>query len=144
MLELTVAYAKERVQFGRPIGKFQAVQQQIAVLATHVAASRAAVEAAIDAAARGPAFFEIAAAKARVGEAAGIAAGIAHQVHGAIGFTHEHALHRSTRRLWSWRDEFGAEHEWSAWIGNVAARVGGEGLWSFLTAADKPGLPLGA
>ena len=134
VLELTVNYAKERIQFGRPIGKFQAVQQQIAVLASQVAASSAAAEAAIDAATEGPAFFEIAAAKARIGEAAGIVAAIAHQVHGAIGFTHEYSLHRSTRRLWAWRDEFGTETEWMAWIGSTVAKVGGEGLWPFLTA----------
>ena len=53
--------------------------------------------------------FEIAAAKVRAGEAAGVGAGIAHQVHGAIGFTYEHSLHFATRRLWSWRAEFGTE-----------------------------------
>jgi len=141
VLESTVEYAKQRVAFGRPIAKFQAVQQQIAVLATQVAAAsaaaQAAAEAAAEAAAHSPAHFEIAAAKARVGEAAGIAAAIAHQVHAAMGFTHEHTLHLSTRRLWSWRDEFGAEPEWFAWVGRAAARVGGENLWSFLVASDK-------
>ena len=137
VLALTVNYAKERVQFGRPIGKFQAVQQQIAVLATQVAASSAAARAATEASADGMACFEIAAAKARIGEAAGIAAGIAHQVHGAMGFTHEHALHLFTRRLWAWRDEFGSEAEWASWVGAAVARVGGEGLWSFLTMLPK-------
>ena len=132
VLELTVKYAKERVQFGKPIGKFQAVQQQIAVLASQVAAASAAAQAAGDAAMEGNAFFETAAAKARIGEAAGAVAAIAHQVHGAIGFTHEYALHRSTRRLWSWRDEFGTESEWMAWIGRTVARVGGEDLWPFI------------
>ncbi len=136
VLELTVQYAKDRVQFGRPIGKFQAIQQQIAVLAEQVAASGAVAQAAGDAAAEGKALFEIAAAKARVGEAAGISAAIAHQVHGAIGFTQEHALQRSTRRLWSWRDEFGSETEWMGWIGHIVAQVGGEGLWPFLTEPE--------
>ncbi len=137
VLESTVGYAKERVQFGRTISKFQAVQQQIAVLASEVAAASAAAQGAVDAAQQYSGHFEIAAAKARVGEAAGIAASIAHQVHGAMGFTHEHSLHRSTRRLWSWRDEFGAEFEWAAWVGNAVAKVGGENLWSFLTAPSK-------
>ena len=79
----------------------------------------------------------MAAAKARVGEAAGIAAAIAHQVHAAIGFTHEHALHRSTRRLWSWREEFGSESEWAEWVGECVAGLGGsEALWPFITAAE--------
>ncbi len=145
VLALTLRYAGERVQFGRPIGKFQAVQQQIAVLATHVAASNAAANAAIAAHAGGDGAFQIAAAKTRVGQAAGVAAGIAHQVHGAIGFTHEHELHRSTRRLWAWRDEFGSEVEWASWVGQTVAKIGGEVLWPFLTgrsagaAADVPG-----
>ena len=129
ILSLTVRYAQERVQVGRPIGEFQAIQQQISVLASHVAAAVAAAQGAIDRAARSDADFEIAAAKTRIGEAAGISAVIAHQVHGAMGFTHEHSLQLSTRRLWAWRDEFGSEAEWAEWIGRAVARVGGSGLW---------------
>jgi acyl-CoA dehydrogenase len=145
VLEMAVQYAKERVQFGKPIGKFQAIQQQIAVLASEVAAASAAVSSAIDFAERYDGMFEIAAAKVRAGEAAGVAAAIAHQVHGAMGFTHEHALHRSTRRLWSWRDEFGGEVEWSEWIGRAAGAAAGdrgEDLWEFLTASEKVVPPL--
>ena len=61
-------------------------------------------------------------------------AGIAHQVHGAIGFTYEHALHFVTRRLWSWRTEFGAESLWAERIGRRAASRGAAALWSDLTA----------
>jgi alkylation response protein AidB-like acyl-CoA dehydrogenase len=137
-LELTVAYAKERVQFGRLIGKFQAVQQQIAAMASQVAAGSAVAQSAAEANADGLARFEIAAAKARIGEAVTVVAGVAHQVHAAMGFTHEHTLHRSTRRLWAWRDEFGTETEWQAWVGRVAAQLGGEGLWRYVVAARKP------
>ena len=137
-LELTVGYAKERVQFGRVIGKFQAVQQQIAAMASHVAAGSAVAQSAAEANASGLARFEIAAAKARIGEAVAVVAGVAHQVHAAMGFTHEHSLHRSTRRLWAWRDEFGSEAEWQAWIGRVAVELGGEGLWPYVVAARKP------
>jgi acyl-CoA dehydrogenase len=133
VLHMTVDYARQRVQFGRPIGKFQAVQQQIAVLASHAVAAATAAESALSA----NAAFEIAAAKARAGEAAGIVAEIAHQVHGAMGFTHEHALHRFTRRLWSWRDEFGSEADWAQWIGRLVCRAPGEALWPFLTADQK-------
>ncbi len=144
VLELTVAYAKERVQFGRVIGKFQAVQQQIAALASQVAAGTAVAQGAAEANAAGLARFEIAAAKARIGEAVAVVAGVAHQVHAAMGFTHEHTLHRSTRRLWAWRDEFGTESEWQAWVGTVAASLGGEALWPYVVAARKPdfGAPL--
>jgi acyl-CoA dehydrogenase len=135
VLTLTVQYANDRVQFGRPIAKFQAVQQQLSVLAEHVAASGVVAAAAVEvAAAKGDFPFAVAVAKARVGEAAGKVAEIAHQVHGAIGFTHEHRLHHLTRRLWSWRDEFGVESEWQQELGRIAAARGGDGLWQLLSA----------
>ena len=77
----------------------------------------------------------VAVAKIRVGEAAGAGAAIAHQVHGAMGFTHEHRLHQFTRRLWSWRDEYGQETEWAIELGRWVAGEGAERLWPDLTAA---------
>ncbi len=142
--DLTVRYCGERQQFGRPIGKFQAIQQQVAELAAHAAAAGATVDAAAAASERGTAPFEIAVAKARTSEAAGLAASIAHQVHGAMGFTREHRLNLYTRRLWSWRDEFGDESYWWNWLGRTAAQLGGDGLWPFLTRAHKVSpVPLG-
>ena len=133
LLAQTVQYVSERKQFGRSIGSFQAIQHQLALLAGHTAAAGSAAANAFRAADRGDAAFEIAVAKVRTGEAAGLGAGIAHQCHGAIGFTYEHSLHFVTRRLWSWRAEFGAESRWAAEIGRDAARRGGEGLWPYVT-----------
>jgi len=135
ILEMTVQYAQERVQFGRPIGRFQAVQQNLAVLAGQSAAATAAAEAAIEAAARDLDSPAVAAAKIRAGEAAGIGAAIAHQMHGAIGFTQEHRLHHSTRRLWAWRDEFGNEAYWAQRLGAAVAAAGADRLWQGITAA---------
>ncbi|MCZ4492738.1 MAG: putative Acyl-CoA dehydrogenase [Conexibacter sp.] len=129
VLALTVAYVREREQFGRPIAKFQAVQQQIAVLAGEVASASAAVDAAVLAEARGAAPWPVAVAKAEASGAAGRAAAIAHQLHGAMGFTDEYALHHLTRRLWAWRDEFGDESEWWIALGREAAAAGPERLW---------------
>ena len=134
-----VQYAGDRVQFGRPIGKFQAIQQNLAVLAAQTAGAGMAAETAFRAADRaaaagGAAELEIAGAKVVVGEAVTSAASIAHQVHGAIGFTYEHALHFATRRLWSWRAEFGAESHWAALLGRAAIRRGADRLWPDLTA----------
>jgi acyl-CoA dehydrogenase len=136
-LALSTQYANDRVQFGRPIGKFQAVQQQLALLAEEAAAAQVAVESAAAAVAqsRPSAGFAVAAAKIRAGEAAGKVAEIAHQVHGAIGFTHEHSLHLRTRRLWSWRDEFGSEAYWSLVLGRELLAAGPEGLWPAITRA---------
>ena len=74
-----------------------------------------------------------AAAKARCGEAAGRVATICHQVHGAIGYTREHHLHRATRRLWRGRDAFGGERYWQEKLGAAALTARGEGLWPLLT-----------
>lgn len=133
VLELSIDHAKVRIQFGRPIGSFQAIRQQLAVLAGQAAAAGKAAEVAIREAESEDAPLYIAIAKARVGEAAGIAAEIGHQTHGAMGITHEHALHQFTRRLWSWRDEFGAENVWQAEIGRAIAQEGPERLWAFIS-----------
>ena len=132
---MTVQYAQDRVQFGRPIGKFQAVQQNLAVLAGQTAAAVAAADLAAEAVAGGVKILPIAAAKSRCGEAASIGAGIAHQVHGAIGFTFEHNLQFLTRRLWSWRDEFGNEASWNRLVGRHMAAAGGDRLWAEIVAA---------
>ena len=134
ILEQTVQYANDRTQFGQPIGKFQAVQQELARMAGEVAAAGAAVESASRAADRrgSGAGFEMAVAKIRASEAASIVAGITHQTHGAIGFTYEHSLHFATRRLWSWRAEFGSENYWAEHLGRSLASHGGQSLWPYL------------
>ena len=160
ILDLAVAYANERVAFGRPIAKFQAVQHNLARLAGEVAAAIAAAGSAADAIAEhqksgfpppltpprkgegNPSaaseeegvFLEAASAKIRVGEAAGEGAAIAHQVLGAIGFTREHTLHRFTRRLWAWRDDFGNESQWAVKLGRLVAAKGADALWPMLAA----------
>jgi acyl-CoA dehydrogenase len=132
-LEYSLLYANERVQFGRPIGKFQAVQHMLALLAGQVAAASAAADAAVEASRTSPDEFAVSVAKSRVGEAAGKSAEIAHQVHGAMGYTREHNLHYSTRRLWSWRDEFGNETYWQTRLGHTVAAKGAAALWPMLT-----------
>jgi acyl-CoA dehydrogenase len=97
-LDYALVYANERVQFGRAIAKFQAIQHMLAIAAGHFAAA-------------------------------------CHQVHGAMGFTHEHALHFTTRRLWSWRDEGGSESYWQEWIGRKICAMGGEALWPAITGS---------
>lgn len=137
VLEQSVNYANERVQFGRAIGKFQAIQQELARLAGEVAAAGAAAEAAAHALDAGSAGFEIAVAKARASEAASVATSIAHQTHGAIGFTYEHSLHFATRRLWSWRAEFGSETYWQECLGRELAARGADQLWPFFASRGE-------
>jgi acyl-CoA dehydrogenase len=134
ILEQSVQYALDRSQFGRPIAKFQAVQHNLATLAGEVAAASAAADAAAQACSgEGIAVGEVAIAKVRGGEAAGTGAAIAHQVHGAMGFTYEHSLHHATRRLWAWREEFGNEAVWAQRLGRMVAAHGADQLWPFIT-----------
>lgn len=135
VLRMTTEYASERVQFGKPIGKFQAIQQSLAVMAGQAAAAAAAADLAAEALEAGGNLLAIAAAKVRCGEAAGIVAPIAHQVHGAMGFSSEHSLHFFTKRLWAWREEYGNEAEWSQLIGRRALAAGADGLWPLIVAA---------
>lgn len=130
-----MTWVGDRVQFGKPIAKHQAVQHLMAQLAEEVAAASAAADLAVDASEQRPDRFACAVAKARVGEAAGKAANLAHAVFGAMGFTREHQLHYATRRLWAWRNEFGGEAYWQGEIGRAVVQSGGGSkLWSLLTA----------
>jgi acyl-CoA dehydrogenase len=131
-LDHALAYADERVQFGRPIGKFQAIQHMLAIAAGHFAAATAAADAAASSFGTPRFALDVAVAKGRCGEAAGHVAAATHQVHGAMGFTQEHPLHFATRRLWSWRDEFGGEAEWYERLGRIVAARGGDALWPML------------
>ncbi len=140
-LELTIQYSMERVQFGRPIAKFQALQHSVAAFAGEVAAINAAADSAAEAVAQSgqidhDAWIEIATAKTRLEEAVNNGAAIAHQVHGAMGFTYEHRLHHLTRRLWSWRDEYGSDVIWSRRLGEEVLKWGADDLWPRITAVS--------
>lgn len=134
VLDLTIEHVQGRVQFGRPLARFQAVQQLVAVMASQAAVvgvasdtATAAVEAALGG--NGDATFATACAKARASEACYEVTRIAHQLHGAIGYTREHDLHRFTRRLWAWRDADGDEGYWQQKVGSMAGEARGDGLW---------------
>ena len=135
VLELTIDHVSTRVQFGRPLAKFQAIQQAIAQLAGEVAAASAAADHAADAWDTGDLRLAVAVARARIGEAAGKATAIAQQLHGAIGFTREHALHRFTTALWAWRDEYGTQGFWTREVGRSALAAGRGGFWPMVAAA---------
>ncbi len=133
-MDHALSYANDRSQFGRPIARFQAVQHMLAIAAGQLAAATATADAMADGFDGEGFAFWVTVAKARVGEAAGLVAAAAHQVHAAMGFTQEHPLHHVTRRLWSWREEFGAEAFWQQRLGEAACRAGGEALWPMLSA----------
>jgi len=146
LLELALRYAGERVAFERPIGRFQAVQHNLARLAGEASAALAASASAADAIERAErsveragrfdegVFLEAVAAKIRCAEAAHEGAAIAHQVFGAIGYSQEHTLHRFTLRLLAWREDFGNESLWAAELGKRVAERGADALWPLVAA----------
>ncbi|MCW2746930.1 MAG: acyl-CoA dehydrogenase [Nocardioidaceae bacterium] len=121
---LTRNYVGERVQFGRPVGKFQAVQQHVVVLAQMATMTELSVTRAGRAAATRPASFEVYATKLVANENARIAVRAAHQAHGAIGMTQEYRLQQLTRRLHAWRSEFGTEVQLALRLGAAVAEAG--------------------
>lgn len=137
VLATATEYCKQRVQFGRPISTFQAIQHMLAELASYVAATIASAEAAARDADEGGladgGSFSIAAAKTQCSDFAHRISAIAHQSMGAMGFTHEHILHHYTRRLWVWRRDFGSESFWGEKIGQSFARAGKDAMWPALT-----------
>ena len=135
LLDTATDYANQRTQFGRAIGKFQVIQHQLALLAEQTAISSAAAELAFAASERGPDPLTIAAAKTVASDACGQGAAIAHAALGAIGFTYEHSLHFTTRRLWSWRSEFGSQTLWAQRIGGALCKRSSAGLWPTLISA---------
>lgn len=134
VLEMTLSYADEREQFGRSLSSFQAVQHHLVAIAEETVCTSMAVRAAsvVD----GPqAVLGIAAAKVTAGGAAQVVTARAHQVHGAIGTTREHALHWYTTRLWSWQDEFGSAQIWAGRIGQDVLRCEPSSLWPRISAS---------
>jgi alkylation response protein AidB-like acyl-CoA dehydrogenase len=121
-LELTVAYTKVRVQFGRPIGSFQALQHRLADLHVMVESARSLSYAAASAAAAGAGDLGLraAAAKAYCSETLARVAGEMIQLHGAIGITWEHDAHRYFKRAHGAAQLFGTPSEH---IARIAAAV---------------------
>lgn len=140
MLTRSVNYSQERVAFEKKISKFQAVQHNLAKLAGETAAAVAAAGSAAETVSTGTpwddeaTFLEATAAKIRCAEAAGTGSAIAHQVHGAIGFTKEYVLHRFSLRTLGWRDDFGNESHWAVELGNMVAKRGADDLWPLVAS----------
>lgn len=119
VMRLTLQYANDRVQFGRSIGRYQAIQHQLSVMAELTAAATMAARLPCATDATTPDPLRAAVAKARTSAVAGPLAAMAHAVHGAIGMTEEHDLQLLTRRLQAWRVAAGTESYWHQRIGSA-------------------------
>lgn len=132
LLEIAIEHANTRKQFGRPLGKFQAIQNMLAETASEHVVAQAATRAAIRAQDSGtlrPLQWQ--SAKIQCGRAATVAAAATHQILGAIGFTEEHVLHHYSKRLWSWRDDWGRQSALEKQVGEAAC-ANADQLWSWM------------
>ncbi|RIA45505.1 acyl-CoA dehydrogenase [Hephaestia caeni] len=118
VLDLSIAYANDRQQFGKPIGRQQAVQQQLAVLAELAVSARICAAIGMRAG-LAPSLRAAATAKIGTGIAAERVASIAHAIHGAIGISEEFDLQLLTRRLYAWRLADGSEGYWAGQLGKL-------------------------
>lgn len=121
VLDMTLTHVNDRQQFGRPLAKFQAIQQQVSVLAERVATTNVAARIALSRPMPGPSALDVGVGKSVANGGASIACAIAHAAHGAIGITAEHDLTLHARRLKRAQLAFGSGAYWAARIG--AARL---------------------
>ncbi|WP_028660583.1 acyl-CoA dehydrogenase family protein [Nocardioides insulae] len=136
-LDLVTEHVTTRVQFGRPIGKFQAVQHLVADIAAETSLARAAVDAAVRTVATpdvdlAELRFRVAVARSCAGHAASVVVRNSHQALGAIGTTLEHDLHRFTLPALAWRAEYGSTASWDRVVADSALSVGSDGLWELI------------
>ena len=134
LAQLTIDYTNERRQFGRPVAMFQAVQQHLVLAAQSAVRAQMAADVAVRALAAGAGSFEIAAARVVVDDAITVGTRAAHQAHGAMGVTREYALHQLTRRLWSWRHEWGTTKQWRQRLGRSVAAAGAAAMFDLVTS----------
>jgi acyl-CoA dehydrogenase len=134
---ITLRYSREREQFGRPIGQFQAVQAHLVTIHQQATVVASAVDGAVEEVELGRGRFEIACAKMLADRAAQLVTAAAHQTHGAIGMTKEYPLHHLTRRLWAWRDEAGGHRRWAARLGAALVAAGPDALYPAIQSGSE-------
>lgn len=137
VLEMAARYAGDRVQFGRPIAKFQAIQQQLAIAGEWSAMAAMAAQLALSDESVALDAERVASGKQVAGTAAERCTAIAHAVHGAIGITAEYDLQLYTRRLLSWSREFGSSQYWATELGNGLLAGDSPRSWGHVIAVSS-------
>ncbi|QLL10314.1 acyl-CoA/acyl-ACP dehydrogenase [Mycobacterium vicinigordonae] len=140
IVALCVDHTTSRIQFGRPLAEFQAVQNLVSDIAAEAALARAATEAALTTAVAdgwsAPSLdFLVAVARSCAGHASTVVVRNAHQAFGAIGTTREHQLHEYTRAALAWRGEFGSVRYWDDQVAEAAMHASAGGLWGLITGS---------
>jgi acyl-CoA dehydrogenase len=131
--QMTVDYTNQRHQFGQPVARFQAVQQHLIVAAQSAVRAQMAADIAVRALSAGDLGADLAAARVVTDDAITLGTRAVHQAHGAMGVTREYPLHQFTRRLWSWRHEWGTTTYWRRELGRQAIDTGADGLFALIT-----------
>lgn len=144
IMQLTLQYIQEREAFGRHLSQFQVVQHEAVRLAEEVTIADSTTTSAVDALSTwmdGNLAFdsvelllEICAAKVRVSDAAMTVCSIAHQLHGAIGFTHEFKLSHLTLSALSWIEAYGTPEGLARSLGKRIIEHGPNQLWPLLAS----------
>ncbi|BDB62823.1 MULTISPECIES: acyl-CoA dehydrogenase family protein [Rhodococcus] len=142
MLASAVAHTTDRAQFGRPLARFQSVQNLVVDTAAESVLAGAAVDTALadavtDDLAGDFSAFRVAVARSVVSQALAVAVRNTHQVHGAIGTTHEHTLHRLTLPALQWRSEFGSAAFWERQLSCAAVDAGMDGTWPMIVEGTR-------
>jgi len=134
---MTLRYSREREQFGRPIGRFQAVQAHLVTIDQQAPWSHQPSTVRSQRSNSGRGGFEIVCAKMLADRVAKLLTAAAHQTHGAIGMTKEYPLHYLTRRLWAWRDEAGGHHRWANRLGAALVACGPDALYPAIQCGSE-------
>lgn len=130
--DLSVQYANDRVQFGKPLAAMQVIQSYLARIAEQVLFAEAAVSTAIGS----PSEWNCGIAKAVTGRAGMEVAQLAHQIHGAIGMSGEYPLGRYSARVWAWSEEYGRSDDWEAQLGCSLFHTTAPSIWRSIVDAD--------
>ncbi len=142
VVDSAVGHVTERQQFGRSLSQFQAVRSLLADVTADAALAAAAVTAAIrivddgDTSSKAVRAAAVAVAKSCTGHASEIVIRHGHQLHGAIGTTIEHSLHRYTSALLAWRNDYGSATYWDGRLAEYATSGASHELWQRITLAD--------
>ncbi|MCK8673729.1 acyl-CoA/acyl-ACP dehydrogenase, partial [Rhodococcus sp. HM1] len=142
MLASAIAHTTDRTQFGRPLARFQSVQNLVVDTAAESVLARAAVDTALadaltDDLAGDFSSFRVAVARSVVSQALAVVVRNTHQVHGAMGTTHEHTLHRLTLPALQWRSEFGSAAFWERHLSRAAVASSMDGPWPMIVEGTR-------
>ncbi len=131
--QMTIDYTNDRRQSGKPVATFQAAPLHLVTVAQAAVRAQMAADVAVRALDRGDFHVAVAAARVVVDDAITVGTRAAHQAHGAVGVTRDYPLQYLTRRLWSWRHEWGATTYWRRQLATRAYGAVADALFGLIS-----------